>query len=64
MLVKYVYCGGYESNVGECIYSTSRSNCLGYGRDIIGVQCISSSSFVLCSACVQLRAFEIHILQI
>ena len=43
VLVKYVYCRGYESNIGECIYrTTGLSDCLRYGGDIIGVQCNSS----------------------
>ena len=65
ILAKYVYCRGYESNIGECTYSTTGlSDCFHYGGDIVGVQCISSSSFVLCSVCVQLRVFQImHILQ-
>jgi hypothetical protein len=45
VLVKFVYCQGYESNIGECTYSTSwLSDCIRYfGGDIIGVQCISST---------------------
>ena len=44
ILVTYVFCQGYESNIGECTYYTSTtwpSDCLRYGG-IIGVQCISS----------------------
>jgi hypothetical protein len=44
VLVKYVYCKGYESNIGECTYSTSGlSDCPHYRRDIVGVHCISST---------------------
>ena len=44
ILVRYVYCRGYESSIGECTYSTTHlSDCLLYGGDIIGVQCISST---------------------
>ena len=43
VLVKYVYCRGYESNLAECTYrTTGLSDCVRYGSDIIGVQCISS----------------------
>ena len=48
VLMKYVYCRGYESNLGECTYDLSGlSNCVNvnYGRDIIGIQCISSNLF-------------------
>ena len=46
VLVKYVYCRGYESNIGECTYFTAGlSDCGRYTydpSDVIGVQCISS----------------------
>jgi hypothetical protein len=43
VLVKHVYCRGHESNIGECIYYTTRlSDCLRYESDVIGVHCISS----------------------
>ena len=52
VLVKYVYCRGYESNIGECTYhTTGLSDCLRYGSDVIGVQCISSTVFNYLSAC-------------
>ena len=45
MLVKYVKCRGYESNLGECTYYTTRLNdCIRYGGNVVGVQCISSKA--------------------
>ena len=46
VLIRNVYCRGYESNLGECTYDTTGlSNCVRYGGDIIGVQCFSSKAF-------------------
>ena len=48
VLVKHVSCRGYESNIGECTYSTTGlSNCLSSGSDVIGVHCIPSQDYLL-----------------
>ena len=46
VLIKYVSCRGYESNIGECTYGTTElSDCLHYGSDVIGVHCIQSEAY-------------------
>ena len=52
VLVKYVYCQGYESNLAECTYrTTGLSDCLRYRSDVVGVQCNTSITQIMFFKC-------------
>ena len=59
MLVKFVYCHGYESNLGECTYTTTElSDCVQYGSDVIGVQCNPSITKIIQCICIDTGIFR------